>query len=60
MMLINGDCIEEMPKLEDQSIDLILTDPPYGTTACKWDTVIPLDKMWDQLNRIINPMGLLF
>lgn len=57
MKLINGDCIEEMKKLESESIDLILTDPPYGTTACKWDSVIPFDKMWEQLERIIKPCG---
>ena len=50
--LINGDCIEEMAKIKDNSIDLILTDPPFGTTECKWDEIIPLDAMWEQLNRI--------
>lgn len=40
--------------IADKSVDLILTDPPYGTTACKWDSVIPFDKMWEQLNRIIK------
>ena len=57
MQLIQGDCLIEMAKLPDKSIDLILTDPPYGTTACKWDTVIPLDKMWIQLKRIIKDNG---
>lgn len=50
--LINGDCLEEMKKIPDNSIDLILTDPPYGTTACKWDSIIPLDLMWKELKRI--------
>ena len=55
--LIHGDCLEEMPKIEDGSIDLILTDPPYGTTQCKWDSVIDLGLMWEQLKRIIKPNG---
>lgn len=56
-LLINGDCLEEMQSIEDGSVDLILTDPPYGTTACKWDVVIPFDPMWEQLKRIIKPNG---
>ena len=55
--LIKGDCIEKMKEIEDGSIDAIITDPPYGTTACKWDSVIPFDKMWEQLNRVIKPNG---
>ena len=55
--LIHGDCLEEMPKIPDGSIDLILTDPPYGTTSCKWDSVIDLGLMWEQLKRIIKPNG---
>ena len=55
--LINGDCLEEMKNIESWSIDLILTDPPYGTTACKWDSIIPLEPMWEQLKRIIKPNG---
>ena len=50
-----GDCLEEMAEIEDNSIDMVLTDPPYGTTACKWDSVIPLEPMWEQLKRIIKP-----
>lgn len=57
MRLIQGDCLTEMKNIPDKSIDLILTDPPYGTTACKWDTIIPLDKMWVQLKRIIKDNG---
>jgi len=57
MNLMLGDCLERMKEIPDGSVDLILTDPPYGTTACKWDTVIPLDKMWEQLNRVIKPNG---
>lgn len=50
--LILGDCIEEMQKLESGSIDLVLTDPPYGITDCKWDSVIPFEPMWGQIKRI--------
>ena len=46
-----------MKTIQDKSIDAIITDPPYGTTACKWDSVIPFDLMWEQLNRIIKPNG---
>ena len=52
-----GDCLEVMKTIENNSIDAIITDPPYGTTACKWDSVIPFDLMWEQLNRIIKPNG---
>jgi len=55
--LIWGDCLLEMQNIKSGSIDAIITDPPYGTTACKWDSVIPFDKMWEQLNRIIKPNG---
>ena len=55
--LILGDCLEKMQDIESGSIDLILTDPPYGTTACKWDSIIPLEPMWEQLKRIIKPNG---
>ena len=57
MKLYNGDCLEIMKTIADKSIDAIITDPPYGTTACKWDSVIPFDLMWKQLNRIIKPNG---
>lgn len=55
--LIKGDCLEKMKEIKSGSVDLILTDPPYGTTACKWDSVIPFEPMWEQLNRIIKPNG---
>lgn len=55
--LIKGDCLEIMRTIESGSIDAIITDPPYGTTACKWDSVIDFDLMWEQLNRIIKPNG---
>ena len=54
---MKGDCLERMKEIESGSVDLILTDPPYGTTACKWDSVIPLDKMWAELKRIIKSNG---
>jgi len=55
--LIQGDCLEKMKDIPNKSIDMILCDPHYGTTACKWDSVIPFDKMWEQLNRTIKPNG---
>ena len=55
--LWHGDCLELMKNIPDGSVDLVLTDPPYGTTACKWDSVIPFEPMWEQLNRIIKPNG---
>ena len=55
--LYQGDCIEVMKDILDGSVDLVLTDPPYGTTACKWDVVIPFEPMWEQLNRVIKPNG---
>jgi site-specific DNA-methyltransferase (adenine-specific) len=55
--LIHGDCLEEMAKLPEGSIDLVLTDPPYGTTACKWDNVIPFEPMWEQLKRVTKKNG---
>ena len=55
--LLHGDCLERMKEIPDGSVDLILTDPPYGTTNCKWDFVIPFEPMWEQLKRIIKPNG---
>ena len=55
--LMKGDCLELMKSIPDGSVDLILTDPPYGTTQCKWDSVIPFDLMWEQLKRVIKPNG---
>lgn len=52
-----GDCLELMKDIPDGSVDLVLTDPPYGTTACKWDSVIPFEPMLEELNRIIKPNG---
>ena len=55
--LILGDCLDELPKIFDKKIDLVLTDPPYGTTQCKWDSVIPFEPMWNQLKRVIKDNG---
>ncbi len=52
MKIINDDCLKVLPTLESNSVDLILTDPPYGTTRNKWDSIIPLDKMWVELKRV--------
>jgi len=57
IQLIKGECIEQMKQIPSGSIDAIITDPPYGTTRCKWDSVIPFEAMWEQLNRIIKPNG---
>ena len=57
VQLYKGDCLELMKAIPSGSVDAIITDPPYGTTACKWDSVIPFDLMWEQLNRIIKPNG---
>ena len=55
--LILGDCLDVLPKISDKSVDIVLTDPPYGTTACKWDSVIPFSLMWLNLKRIIKDNG---
>ena len=55
--LWNGDCLELMKDIPDGSVDMILCDLPYGTTKCKWDIVIPFDKLWEQYNRIIKDKG---
>lgn len=57
MKLILGDCLEEMKKMPDKSVDLILCDLPYGTTACKWDIIIPFKPMWEECYRILRPNG---
>mgnify|MGYP003984356937 CR=1 FL=1 len=54
-ILHKGDCLDVMKDIESDSIDAIITDPPYGTTACKWDSVIPFEIMWKEVNRIIKP-----
>ena len=57
--LYNGDCLEVMDELieKDVKVDCILTDPPYGTTACKWDSIIPFNEMWERINKLIKPNG---
>ena len=55
--IILGDCLAEMPKIPDKSIDMVLCDLPYGTTACKWDTIIPFEPLWEQYKRIIKDNG---
>ena len=57
LWLMQGDCLERMKEIPDRSVDMVLTDPPYGTTACKWDSIIPLEPMWEQLKRVIKPNG---
>ena len=55
--LYKGDCLVAMKDIPDKSIDMILCDLPYGTTACKWDTIIPFDKLWEQYRRIVKDNG---
>ena len=59
IQLYNGDCLEIMDKLIEKGIkvDAIITDPPYGTTACKWDSIIPFEPMWERLNKLIKSNG---
>ena len=59
IQLYQGDCLKIMDKLIEKGVkvDAIITDPPYGTTACKWDSVIPFDEMWERLNKLIKPNG---
>ena len=52
-----GDCLGIMPQIESNSVDMVLVDLPYGTTACKWDAIIPFDKLWEQYKRIVKPNG---
>ena len=54
---MQGDCLERMKEIESGSVDMILTDPPYGITSCEWDLIIPLEPMWEQLKRLIKPNG---
>lgn len=55
--LIHGDCLKKMKNIPDGSVDFVLTDPPYGTTDCKWDTVIPFEPMWVEIWRVLKPNG---
>lgn len=56
-VVIKGDCLEEMKNIPDGSVDMILTDLPYGTTACSWDTIIPFEPMWEHFKRVIKRNG---
>jgi len=56
-VLHQGDCLEIMPTLPAQSVDMILCDLPYGTTACKWDTIIPFEPLWREYRRLVKPRG---
>lgn len=62
MKLFNGDCLEIMPTLQHQSVDLIIADLPYGTTECAWDSIIPFEPMWECINHVAkrNTAVLLF
>ncbi|MDX7778325.1 site-specific DNA-methyltransferase [Aeromonas hydrophila] len=53
--LLHGDCLDLLPSLADGSIDMVLADPPYGTTQCKWDSIIDLQAMWRELERVCKP-----
>ena len=55
--LYNADCFDIFPSIPDNSIDAIICDLPYGTTACKWDSILPMDKLWAEYKRIIKPTG---
>ena len=55
--IYNEDCLEGMKKIPNGSIDMILCDLPYGTTACKWDTIIPFKPLWEQYERVIKDNG---
>lgn len=55
--VIQGDCLEVMKMIPDKSIDMVLCDLPYGTTACKWDTIIPFEPLWEQYKRVIKDNG---
>lgn len=55
--LMRGDCLVRLKEIPDHSVDMILCDPPYGTTACAWDSVLDLGRMWKQLLRVIRPRG---
>jgi len=57
LKLLHGDCLDLMSDIPDKSVDMVMADPPYGTTACKWDSVIPLEPMWGHLKRVIKKNG---
>lgn len=57
MKLLNGDCLKLMQEIPDGAVDLVLCDPPYGTTDCSWDSVLPFDQLWKEYNRLLKPDG---
>lgn len=57
--ILNMDCLAGLNKIPDGSVDAVIADPPYGTTSCAWDTVIPLEPLWEQLRRVIKPSGII-
>lgn len=57
MQLLNGDCLKLMKDIPDGAVDLVLCDPPYGTTDCSWDSVLPFDQLWGEYNRLLKPDG---
>lgn len=59
MKLLYGDCLELMKDIPDKSVDMVLCDLPYGTTACKWDSIIPFDELWEQYKRVVKKNGVL-
>lgn len=58
-IILNQDCIVGMQQMQSKSVDLILCDLPYGTTNCKWDSIIPFDQLWQEYNRIIKDKGVI-
>jgi len=56
---VNADCFDVFPFIEDKLIDAIICDLPYGTTACKWDSVLPLNKLWNEYKRVLKPNGVI-
>lgn len=59
MILLNGDCLEVMKLIQDESVDMILCDLPYGTTGSKWDSTLPTDELWSEYRRIVSPNGVI-
>lgn len=57
MQLLHGDCLKLMKDIPEGSVDLVLCDPPYGTTDCKWDSVLPFDQLWKEYDRVLKPNG---
>ena len=55
--LMLGDCLDKLDTIPDASVDMVLADPPYGTTRCKWDSIIPLDQLWPKIVRVLKPKG---